>query len=132
MKTKNVTASIPILKKLPDNGFSLNVGALTLTLGERNFILDSMETNFKNGQKKGSKFTFTTELAVDLETFEEDEEYNYNLTEKDLKSKELKAEFFCDDSDVGVDKGFDFEKAKISCAVTVDGKVYKINNVTFE
>jgi hypothetical protein len=135
MKTKTVTAtigvSIPIIKKIPYEGFVLNIGALTLSLGGRNFILDSTDTNYNNPKKKGKNFTFETELSVDLDTFEEGEEYNYNLTEKDLKNKNLKAEFYCSDSDVGIDDAFDFDAAEISCTVYVDGKSYEVN-VTFE
>ena len=139
MKNKTVTAtieaSIPLRKNLDDSGLVLNLGALTLSLGGRNFILDSQETSFDNPMKKGKKFTFETELAVDLDTFPDDgdeESYNYELTEKDLKDKNLKAEFYCGDEDVEEENSFDFDKAKISCTVCVDDKYYKIPNVTFE
>lgn len=132
---KNVTAeisvTIPILKDLPDNGFALNIGALTLKLGKKNFILDSEQTNFKNRQKKGSVITFDTTLGVDLDTFEKDETYNYELTEADLKDKKLTAEFFCSDDDAGIEDAFDFKNAKILCVVTVDGTEYKVKT-TFE
>lgn len=132
---KNVSAvisvEIPILKNLPDSGFALNIGALTLSLGGRNFIIDSEQTSFKNGQKKGKKIVFETSLGVDTETFEVGEEYNYELTEADLKDKKLKGEFFCSDEDAGIEEAFGLDKAKIQCVVSVDGKEYKVK-VAFE
>lgn len=136
MKNKTVTATIsvaiPILKTLENDGLVLNIGALTLKCGNRNFILDSTETNWTNGKKKGKKFELSTTLVVDLDTFEEGEEYNYELTEKDLKDKNLTAEFYCSDDDVEEEDSFDFDNAKFELAVVVDGKSYKIDNVTFE
>ena len=136
MKNKKVTAeisvSIPILKDLVYEGFVPNLGALTLSLGDRNFILDSANTDYDNEQEEGGTLSFTTRLEVDLEVFEEGEEYNYNLTEKDLKSKNLKAELFCGLEDADEDEdSLDMESATIECVVTVDGKEYKIN-ATFE
>jgi hypothetical protein len=108
MKNKKVTAeisvSIPILKDLVYEGFVPNLGALTLSLGDRNFILDSANTDYDNEQEEGGTLSFTTRLEVDLEVFEEGEEYNYNLTEKDLKSKNLKAELFCGLEDADEDE----------------------------
>lgn len=136
MKDKKVTAeisvSIPILKNLPDDGFSLNIGALTLKFGEKNFILDSANTDFENQQDEGSKFIFSSSLEVDTDTFEEGDEYNYDLTEQDLIEPDLKAEFFCSDSDVGIDDAFDFEAAIIECVLTVDDQIYTIKNISFE
>lgn len=136
MKNKTVTAeisvTIPILKTLEDDGLVLNVGALTLKCGDRNFILDSTETNWTSGKRKGKKFELSTTLVVDLDTFEEGEEYNYDLTEEDLKSKDLVAEFYCSDDDVEEENSFDFDKAKFALIVTVDDKCYEIKNVTFE
>jgi len=136
MKNKTVTAeisvSIPILKDLVYEGFVPNLGALTLSLGDRNFILDSANTDYDNEQEEGGTLSFTTRLEVDLEVFEESEEYNYNLTEKDLKNKNLKAELFCGLEDAEEDEeSLDMENATIECTVTVDGKEYKIN-ATFE
>jgi len=124
--TAEISVSIPILKTLPDNGFSLNTGALTISLGGRNFILDADNTNFTNPRKKGGNFEFSSKLFVDLDTFEEGEEYNYKLTEEDLKSDKLKAEFYCSDCDVDIEDAFDFEVAEIDCSIFVNGKEYKI------
>lgn len=137
MKNKNVTAEIsveiPILKDLVYEGFVPNLGALTLTLGKRNFILDSTNTDYNNEQEEGGTLTFTTRLEVDLDTFEQDETYNYELTEKDLSSPKLKAELFCGLEDAGEDgESLDMDNATIECTVTVDGKDYVISNVTFE
>lgn len=137
MKSKKVTAeisvTIPILKDLEYDGFVPNLGALTLTRGKRNFILDSTSTNYNNEVEAGGTVSFTSKLEVDLDTFEEDEEYNYQLTEKDLASKKLKAEFFCGLEDAGDDEeSFDMENAVIELTVSVGGKNYIIKNVTFE
>jgi len=126
-----ISVEIPILKNLPDNGFALNLGALVLTLGKRNFTLDAQQTNFKNGQKKGKKITFETSLGIDLDTFPVDGDNNYELTEADLKDKALTGEFYCSDDDAGVENAFDFDKAKIECKVNVDGKEYPVK-VSFE
>ena len=135
MKDKRVSAiisvSIPILKTLPDKSFRLNIGALTLSLGKRNFVLDSVQSNLDNGQKKGRNFMFHTRLEVDKDTFEEGEEFNYDLTEADLKNKKLKAEFFCSDEEAGIKNAFDFDKAKITCSVSVGGTYYNVKT-TFE
>lgn len=122
-----IHVSIPILKNLSDKGFPLNVGALTLSLDNRNFILDAAETNFTNPGKKGKKLTFSSDLFVDKEVFEEGDEYNYKLTLEDLTNKDLKAEFYCSDSDVGIDNAFDFEGVEIECVVYVKDKPYEIN-----
>lgn len=137
MKNKTVTAeisvSIPILKDLVYEGFAPNLGSLTLTLGERNFIIDSVDTDYENEQEKGGVLKFSTRLAVDFEIFPEDEDYNYNLTQKDLKSKNLKAEFFCGLEDADEDaESLDMDNATIECTVMVGKNVYIINNVTFE
>ena len=136
MKNKNVTAevnvSIPLLKTLKDSQFLLNVGALTLSLGKRNFILDSIETDYENEKKKGGVIKFSCAIAVDLDTFEVDKTYNYKLIEADLVNKKLKAEFFCGDEDAGVEGAFDFDNATIECVVTVNHIPYKIKKVTFE
>jgi len=124
-----ISVSIPILKKLPDDGFSLDIGSLTLSLGGRNFILDSTNSDFNNGQKKGSDFEFSSTLLIDKDTFEEGEEYNYELTEEDLNSEDLKAEFFCSDQDAGIDDAFDFDNAEIDCEIFVNGKAKKIKVV---
>ncbi len=137
MKNKNVTAEIsveiPILKDLVYEGFVPNVGAITLTLGKRNFILDPTSTNFNNEQEEGGTLSFTCKCEVDLDTFEEGEDYNYKLTEKDLTSKKLKAEFFCGLEDAEEDEeSLDMDSATIELTVTVDGKDYVISNVEFE
>ena len=137
MKNKKVTAeisvSIPILKDLVYEGFVPNLGALTITCGKRNFIVDTIDTDYNNEQEKGGTLSFTSRLKVDLDTFEEDETYNYNLTEKDLKNKELKVELFCGLDDAGEDaESLDLDNAIIKCTVYVDDKVYKIKTVTFE
>jgi hypothetical protein len=137
MKNKTVTAEIsveiPIIKDLVYEGFVPNLGALTLTLGERNFVLDSMNTDFDNEQEAGGTLSFTTRLEVDTCIFEEGEFVNYNLTEKDLEDENLKAEFFCGLEDAGEDEeSLDMDNATIECTVTVDGKDYVISNVTFE
>ena len=124
-----IYAEILILKNLPDKGFPLNLGALTLRLGGRNFILDAEQTNFKNGQRKGSKITFDTSLGLALDTFPIEGDDNYELTEADLKDKKLKGEFFCMDDDAGIEEAFDFANAKLQCSVFVDGKEYKVNVV---
>jgi hypothetical protein len=124
--TAEISVSIPILKTLPDNGFSLNTGALTLSLGGRNFILDADNTDFTNPKKKGKNFEFSAKLFVDLDTFEEGKEYNYKLTEEDLKSDKLRAEFYCSDCDVDIEDAFDFEAAEIGCTVYVGEKEYEI------
>lgn len=133
MKNKNVTASIgvslPIVKDLLDSGLSLNIGSLELSLNGRNFVLDATTTDYTNGKKAGKKFDFESSLEIDLEVFEEGEEYNYELTEEDLTNENLKAEFYCSDSDVGVDDAFDFNKAEICLVVWVDEKRYEIKNV---
>lgn len=129
--TAVISAEILILKNLPDDGFALDLGALTLSLGKRNFILDSMTTEFQNRKKKGKKITFETDLDIDKDTFEEGEEYNYELTEEDLTNPKLKATFFCSDQDAGIDDAFDFDNAKIECTVKVGDKEYKVK-VTFE
>lgn len=136
MKNKTVTAeisvSIPILKDLVYEGFVPNLGALTLTLGDRNFVLDSANTNYNNEQEAGGTLSFTTRLEVDTCIFEEGEFVNYKLTEKDLTNEELKAEFFCGLEDADEDEeSLDMDGATIECTVTVDGKEYEIN-VTFE
>lgn len=137
MKNKTVTAEIsveiPIIKDLVYEGFVPNLGALTLTLGERNFVLDSANTNYDNEQEAGGTLSFTTRLEVDTCIFEEGEFVNYNLTEKDLEDENLKAEFFCGLEDAGEDEeSLDMDNATIECTVTVDGKDYVISNVTFE
>lgn len=126
-----ISIEIPLLKNLPDKGFPLNLGALVLTLGKKNFTLDSEQTNFKNGQKKGSKLIFTTSLGIDLSTFPVDGDNNYELTEADLTDKKLFGEFHCSDDDAGIDNAFDFDRAKIQCQINVDGKEYPIK-VSFE
>jgi hypothetical protein len=132
--TATLEASVPLEKNLSqdDAGFSLNIGALTLSLDGRNFILDSTETNYKNPMKKGKKFTFETELQVDLEVFEKDEQYNYELTLEDLKNKNLKAEFYCSDCDAATEDAFNLDSIKINLTVNVDGEKIKINNVELE
>lgn len=137
MKNKNVIAEIsveiPILKDLVYEGFVPNLGALTLTLGKKNFVLDSNGTNYNNEQKKGGTLSFTTKLEVDKEIFEEDEEYNYNLSEKELTNKKLKAEFFCGLEDADEDaESLDLDNSTIKCVVYVDNKAYKLKKVTFE
>lgn len=136
MKNKKVTAEIsveiPILKNLPYDGMVLNLGALTLTCGKRNFVLDTQSSNYDNEVEAGGKFSFTSQCEVDDSIFEEGEFVNYELTEEDLTSPELQAEFFCGDEDAGIDDAFDFENATIECTVTVNGKEYTINNVKFE
>lgn len=131
MKDKKVSAvitvNIPIRKDLTGKGFPLNLGALTLSLGKRNFVLDSMQTNLVSGRyKKGKNLLFHTRLEVDKDTFEEGEEFNYELTERDLKNKKLKSEFFCSDEDAEIKDAFDFNKATITCSVSVNGKYYNI------
>ena len=85
MKNKNVTAvisvEIPILKDLVYEGFVPNLGALTLTLGKRNFVLDSANTDYDNEQEEGGTLSFTTRLEVDTCIFEEGDFVNYKLTE---------------------------------------------------
>ena len=137
MKNKKVIAkisvSIPILKDLVYEGFVPNLGSLTLTLGKRNFVLDSANTDYTNEQEKGGTLSFTTRLEVDTCIFEEGEFVNYNLTEKDLTSKKLKAELFCGLEDAGEDEeSLDMDNATIQCIVNVDGKEYEVKNVTFE
>lgn len=130
--TGTISVSIPILKDLEHEGFTVNVGGLTLSLDGRNFKLYSTTTDYDNPQKKGEDFTFTTELEVDTDTFEENEENNYLLTEKDLLNKELKAEFFCGDEESEDMEALDFENAKLELTIIVDGKEYQIKNVVFE
>ena len=136
MKNKTVTAeisvSIPILKDLVYPGFVPNLGALTLTLGKRNFVLDTCKTDFDNEQEKGGTLSFTSDLEVDTCIFEEGEFVNYELQEEDLTNPELKAEFFCGLEDADEDaESLDMDNATIECTVTVDGKEYPIE-VTFE
>lgn len=126
-----ISVEIKLLKDLPDENFPLNLGTLILTLGKKNFILDSQQTNFKNNQKKGSKLTFTTSFGLDLTTFEVGPDNNYELEESDLKDKALKCEVYCSDDDAGIEKVFDFDNAKIQGKIVVDGKEHKIK-VAFE
>lgn len=124
--TAAISVSLPIKKNLGDSGLVLNIGALTMKVGDRNFILDSTETNYSNGVKKGKEFTLNTELVLDLDTFPKDEDYNYELEVKDLTSKELEAEFYCSDCDAGIDDAFDYDNAKVDCAVYVNGRPFDI------
>lgn len=126
-----IDVSISILKDLPFEGFLLNTGALYLSLGGRNFVLDAENTNYKNDQKLGGVISFDAKLFVDFDTCEKDEETNYDLTIADLKNKNLKAEFYCSDCDAGIDDAFDFDNATIECVVIVNKKEYPIK-VTFE
>jgi hypothetical protein len=121
-----IDVSIPILKDLDDDGFLLNTGALTLSLGGRNFVLDAENTNWNNDQKLGGVISFDAKLFVDFDTFEKDEENNYDLTIADLKSKKLVAEFYCSDCDAGIDDAFDFDNAQVDCVVIVNKKEYPI------
>lgn len=136
MKNKNVTAeisvTIPILKTLPNDGMLLNLGALTLTCGKRNFVLDTQSSDFDNEVDEGCEFKFTSYCEVDDSIFEEGEFVNYELREEDLTNPKLQAEFFCGDEDAGIDDAFDFNNATIECTVSVDGKNYIISNITFE
>jgi hypothetical protein len=131
--TATISVSMPILTDLPDAGFPLNVGTLTLKLGKKNFVLDSIRTTYENKQKKGSTLTFDTLLEIDLDTIKRNDEYNYNLTEADLNNPKLKGEFFCTDEDFP--DGFDFDKALIHCIVRVNEAQYRaqyVVKVTFE
>ena len=123
--TAVVSAEILIRKNLPDAGFPLNLGALTISLGKKNFIVDSEKTNFSNKQKKGKKLYFETSLGVDLDTFEPSADYNYELSEMDLKDKKLKAVLYCSDCDCELEDAFDLENADVKCILTVDGKKYE-------
>lgn len=129
---------VPILKDLNENdeGFSLNIGAVTLSRKDRNFIIDSARTNYKNRMKAGSTLTFDTYLEVDTETFSPEDnngDYNYKLTEEDLLSGEVTATFFMSDEDVSTGEDcFDFDKTVMELLVYVDGRKYRINRVEFE
>jgi len=126
---------LPIKKDLveEDAGFPLSIGSVQLSRGKRNFAIDSESTNYNNEMKAGSNITFDTKLFVDLDTFPQDEEYNYKITESDLESKQVTATFFVDDADVASGEGcFDFDNIIIELVVYVDGKEYRIHKVTLE
>ena len=131
--TARISVSLPILKTLKDDGFPLDLGALTLKLGEKDFIIDSENTDFNNGVKVGKSLRFTTKLSIDTEVFPMGEDFNYNLTVDDLKNKKLKGSFFCSDQDMHEDDScFDFDKAEISCTLFVGDEQFNIENVELE
>jgi len=107
-----------VILKTIDGGMPLNIGAVTLSVEGRNCILDVYQTYFNNKEKKGKLITFDADLALDFETFEKDETYNYELLVSDLKRKELKVEFFCGTDDM--DKGeVDMDNAEITVTITI-------------
>ena len=89
-----LTIEANILKDLKFGGLPLDLGAVTLTVGSRNYILDITYTTFNNEQTAGTKLTLECDLEIDLDTFAKGDEYNYELLISDLKSKELKATIF--------------------------------------
>lgn len=125
---------LPILKDLceEDNGFPLNIGAVTLSRKNRNFIIDTQNTNYNNGMKAGENIIFDSHLFVNLETFSPNDEYNYKLTEEDLESKQTTATFYLSDYVASGDGCFDFDNIIIELIVYVDDKEYRIHKVTLE
>lgn len=109
-----IDVSVPILKKLPNDGFVLNLGSLTILSDKRNLILDTTSTDFKNRQNAGETFTLHSRLEIDFDTFPIDEENNYCVKVADILSKNFTGSLFLSDQDLEVDdddKYFDFENA---------------------
>jgi len=131
-----VIVELPILKKLQYDGFPLSLGGLTLDCEGRNFIIDSVNTNYNFSNEVGDILTFDSKMEVDLETFPKDEDHNYELMVEDLENKKIKGVFFCSDQDIGYDEGeqgqdvkyFDYDNA-IAYVVFYfrDGKEIKID-----
>ncbi len=133
MKNKSVTARLdiefPILIKGEDNFFPVDLGSLWLKLGDRNFVVDSDSTDFDFGEEDEDLFYFMTVCYKDLDTFSENKECNYNLTEEDLLNPDLEATFYCHEINEGT---LDYNNVKIECIVSVDGTLYTIKNVKLE
>lgn len=107
-----VNITIPILKRIKEAGFVLDMGALTILSDKRNLILDTTTTEFKNRQKKGSTFTIESRLEIDFDTFPIDEENNYCVRVADILSKNFTGSLFLSDQDMDEDDGeFDFDNA---------------------
>ncbi len=127
-----IEINLKLLKDLLVNDFPLNVGSLQLTLGDKNYILDSYATDYKNPVKKGRVLNFCSELCIDKETFPKSKEYNYLLEESDLLNPDLKALFYCSDCDAGINDAFDYDNAEINLEISVGDKTYKIKNIQIE
>lgn len=93
-----------------ESAFPFDVGAVTLKSkdGKRDILLDAYNTSFCNDKENvGEIYNFYSKLEIDFDEFPEGEEYNYELTEEDLK--EATGLFYCaNDSDF-------FEDVEIQC-----------------
>ncbi len=69
----------------------INVGAVTLSVEGREFVLDSYYTDFNDVAGDKPMVEVRCRLEVDEETFED----GYTLTCGDLLSSNLKATFYC-------------------------------------
>ncbi len=69
------------------------LGAVTLQMEERNFILDVTQSYTEDS-------TIRCDLEIDYDTFPKGGDYNYLLTGNDLQGRNLdKAEFYIDEYD---------------------------------
>lgn len=99
-----------------------DIGALTLTCEDRNFILDVVRTDIYDNNNHS---TFNCTLAVDIDTFEPGEEYNYLLTESDISNPSLKATLY-----IGGD--FMVEPESVNLGVILRGHTTKMIEVENE
>lgn len=124
-----VKVNLPIKKDLINSeGLPLSVGALTIRSKdeERDYIIDSTQTNYDNPILKGDVLTLESKCNVDLDTFPLEKD-NYNITEEDLQ--DCTGVFYCSDVDCeDGDDCFDYDNAQTFAIVTnIDtGKEYKI------
>jgi hypothetical protein len=126
-----IQVEIPIKNDLSDDGMPLNVGSFKLKSkdGQRNYILDSSESDFTNPQSEGDILELTAECYLDLETFplSKEDDNLYNITEEDLANDNCIAEFYLSDVDcIDGENCFDYDNAAATVFITnIDtGKEY--------
>ena len=130
-----IWVTLPTTVDFPDDeGFPLNIGALELSLDGRNFVLDTVATDYDLPEKAGDYIEIESRLAVDLDFFEIGEEYNYQLTTEDLLDQNLKASFYLSDDDFSIKDAWDWDNIKIVAELYV-GKTeeaYYLNNIELD
>ena len=108
-----VQVKIPILKALDeDYGFPLDIGAATITCGNRNFILDTASSDYNFEPEAGTDLEFTAKMFIDMDTFPKDKNPNYDLLVEDLNNKDVHALFFCSDQSIEEEDSFDYDAAE--------------------
>ena len=131
-----IWVTLPVKVALPDDeGFPLNIGALELMLDGRNFVLDTVATDYDLPEKAGDCIEIESRLAMDLDFFEVDEDFfNYQLTIEDLLDPNLKASFYLSDDDFPIKDAFDWDNIKIVAELYVgnSGEEYCLNNIELD